>query len=358
MDNYSQRKTILFLHTEFMGYTFAFAKALINNYKFDIHIVKKDKNLSRKYIPESYSGLSYYNRSEYKNKQKLLNLIEKIQPKLIYITNWNDFHLKKIAFSYKKKNGDIPIVTATDHSWKGSLRQHGGVILAQLLLHRYFSHIWVAGIRQYEFARRLGFKHNQILPFLYSADLTLFNAAFKQSYSVKEKKYPKKILFVGRFTKVKGIDLLISAFKSIPKNKRINWSLRLIGNGDFPITNSEDVEILDFLQPNELIQEIKTAGIFCLPSTYEPWGVVIHEFAAGGLPLLISDECGASSSFLINGYNGYVFKNGIIQSLKEKLELMISLSDKQLFSMGKNSHNLSQRITPELSAAALISIIT
>lgn len=354
----SKKGAILFLHTEFMGYTFALAKAIVENYQIEVHIVKKDKNLVRKYIPEQLAGINYYNRSEYDNEKKLITLIQEIKPKLIYIANWHDRIYKKVTIRYQKLNFNIPVLTGTDHPWTGSFRQWGGILLAPFILHKHFSHLWVAGLRQYELGRRLGFKTNQIIPFLYTADLNRFNTAYNKYNLLKKKKYPKRILFVGRFAPVKGIDLLIRAFQSIPKEKRLGWKLRLIGNGDFPILESEDIEIIDFLQPDDLIKEIETTGIFCLPSTYEPWGVVIHEFAAGGIPLLVSDTCGAASSFVIDGYNGFTFLNKNEYSLKEKLERMINKPENELFQMGNRSHELSKSITPVLSAASLMSVLS
>ncbi len=97
--------------------------------------------------------------------------------------------------------------------------------------------------------------------------------------------------------KEKGIDLLIKAYNSI-QNKR-GWTLTLIGNGSLKRKiirenkNNDDIMIKDFMQPGELLNEIEKAGAFCLPSIYEPLGVVIQEFASAGLPLITSNVCGA-----------------------------------------------------------------
>ena len=62
------------------------------------------------------------------------------------------------------------------------------------------------------------------------------------------------------------------------------------------------------MQPEDLVRVIKNVGFFVLPSNFEPWGVVVHEFCAAGLPMLLSETVGSSSSFLINGHNGFLFK--------------------------------------------------
>ena len=72
-------------------------------------------------------------------------------------------------------------------------------------------------------------------------------------------------------------------------------------------------------------------GVFILPSLKEPWGVVLNEFAASGVPLLGSNVIGASSAFLINGYNGYTFDAGDCESFAQRLLQFINMNDDELF---------------------------
>jgi glycosyltransferase involved in cell wall biosynthesis len=41
-------------------------------------------------------------------------------------------------------------------------------------------------------------------------------------------------------------------------------------------------------------------------SRHEPWGVVVNEAAASGLPLVLSDRVGAAHDLLVDGENGFV----------------------------------------------------
>jgi len=45
-----------------------------------------------------------------------------------------------------------------------------------------------------------------------------------------------------------------------------------------------DVHDKGFVQPSDLPNIFAQAGVFILPSRYEPWGVVIGEALASGLP--------------------------------------------------------------------------
>jgi glycosyltransferase involved in cell wall biosynthesis len=46
------------------------------------------------------------------------------------------------------------------------------------------------------------------------------------------------------------------------------------------------------------------ADVFALLSRHEPWGVVVNEAAASGLPLVLSDRVGAAFDLLEDGRNG------------------------------------------------------
>jgi len=133
----------------------------------------------------------------------------------------------------------------------------------------------------------------------------------------------------------------------------------LIGNGSLKdqLTTTPGIVVKDFMQPDQLVAEIAESGCFILPSRREPWGVVVHEFAAAGLPLIISDVVGAGTSFLISGMNGYQFKSNDINSLSQRMRQIIASSDQQLLAMSSISYQLTRRISPETSAMNLISIV-
>jgi len=53
------------------------------------------------------------------------------------------------------------------------------------------------------------------------------------------------------------------------------------------------------------VEAYVAADVFALLSVHEPWGVVVNEAAACGLPLLLSDRVGASADLLVDGENGF-----------------------------------------------------
>ena len=71
----------------------------------------------------------------------------------------------------------------------------------------------------------------------------------------------------------------------------------------------------------------KSADVFVLPSggPGETWGLAVNEAMAAGKPVLVSDKCGCAPDLVDDGVNGFVFKNGQVDDLKDKLERMVGL---------------------------------
>ena len=49
------------------------------------------------------------------------------------------------------------------------------------------------------------------------------------------------------------------------------------------------------------------AGGLVLPNTREPWGLVVNEAMASGLPVLVSQNCGCALDLVSPGLNGWIF---------------------------------------------------
>jgi glycosyltransferase involved in cell wall biosynthesis/GT2 family glycosyltransferase len=61
---------------------------------------------------------------------------------------------------------------------------------------------------------------------------------------------------------------------------------------------------------DRLLEAYVAADVFALLSTWEPWGVVVNEAAACGLPLVLSGQVGAAADLLRDGRNGTLVQAG------------------------------------------------
>ncbi|HAS8565183.1 TPA: glycosyltransferase [Vibrio vulnificus] len=340
---------VLFLYSEIGPYNIPVFEELAVTFNCDIHVVRWDKNCLKPYSPMQIDGVTYYKRSEFDEK-KLKDLIEFIKPEIIYVSGWMDNLYLKVVEPIKPKG--IPIVTGFDDIWIGSLRQVIGQYYFRLRLNKYFSHAWVAGEAQYEFARRLGFSRENIVFDLLSADI-------KNFLSARYNENANFFLYVGNFRKVKGTDLLAQSFKYYRDELDGKFDLLCIGNGELisALSDNPHITVQGYTEQRELIKVIGQASAFILPSRHDQWGVVAHEFATAGLPLIMSTGVGARSKFLINGYNGFVFENGSALDLAHKMKAFESISAEEKSNMSKRSKELGMRISPQSSAASFVSLL-
>jgi glycosyltransferase involved in cell wall biosynthesis len=160
---------------------------------------------------------------------------------------------------------------------------------------------------------------------------------------------------VGRYVRAKGVDLLVNAYRHYQENTRDPWDLVCAGAGPlaYLLDGEEGIINKGFVQPDALPELMRQAGAFVLPSRDEPWGVVIHEAATSGLPLLCSDECGAVVHLLQDGYNGWVVEAGNASHLAQCMMRVSEVGSQELSNMGERSHWLSKQFTPKRWAMTL-----
>ncbi len=138
------------------------------------------------------------------------------------------------------------------------------------------------------------------------------------------------VLFVGRLIRKKGVDVLIEAVAQLED------PVRLVIAGDGPERKSlqglaarrfksSRAEFVGFRQPTELPQWYAAADVFCLPSLTEPWGVVVMEALASGLPVVVSDMVGCHPDVLNDPRVGQAVPTGDPLALSRALQKYLSV---------------------------------
>lgn len=343
--------TILILYTELMPYNVVVIKELVKK-GCRVHVVLQDEDKKTPYLPPQLERVTYYNRSTFWDADHLYRLVKRLQPDLVWTAGWIDPVYNEVAGKVRRTL-HLPVVASSDTQWRGG-KQWLNVFTSRFRHLRWFSHMFVAGDWQVKYASKLGFRPEQILMHYLSADVDLFS---RIDINSREKEYPKRLLYVGRFAPEKGLTYLLKAWEAIPDRK--GWKLMLVGNGPEreKLSGYADVEILDFMSQEELQKVMEQAGAFILPSLFEQWSLVLHEAACAGLPLLSSRYCRAVASFVKEGGNGYLFIPGNKDSIRRSIEKLIRCPRTDLIRMGRNSRILSKQITPEKVADTLLAIL-
>lgn len=350
------RKKILFLFTELAGYIIAGLKNLTNHYPVEIHVVRFPVNRE---APFNFSldsnSITYYQR-ELLIDSDLVNLAVDINPDIIFCSGWTDKGYMAVCRKFHKK---IPVVLTLDNPWKNTLKQHIATLIGPVYLKQHFTHCWVPGSNQENYAVKLGFPAINIQRGFYSCDFDLFHAQYLHNREQKEKLFPKKIIYVGRYVRLKGILELWDAFIQFHNTHQSEWELWCLGKGDLDSQFPKHPKIrnIGFVQPTEMSQYIAECGVFILPTHTDHWGVVIHEFAAAGFPILSTSAAVASSTFVKEGYNGFLFEHNKTKSILNVLEKITSLSDNELFVMGERSAEMAKMITPATWSATAMNFL-
>jgi glycosyltransferase involved in cell wall biosynthesis len=125
-----------------------------------------------------------------------------------------------------------------------------------------------------------------------------------------------RYLFVGRFIERKGIDVLLAAFRRVDRGE-----LWLAGDGPLrPYVEGEvekdpRIRFLGYANEDSLPELYRQADVLVVPSLFEPWGLVVHEGLAYGLPVIATDQVAAADDLVDPGVNGYVVRAGSHEAL-------------------------------------------
>lgn len=346
---------VLVLYSEVMSYTISTLRE-IEAQGVEIVVVSWDKRKLSAYQETFAQTTKHFKRSTL-STMHIIRLAREINPDITVVSGWQDFGYLLAAFFLRLRGKTV--VSGFDGQKSCSFKHFMGSVLGRLGVFKlFFSHAWIPGARQYDFASMLGYKKAQVIFDLYSCDTKIFKVGTLNSSGSRNNALPHKFLFVGRLEVEKGVDHLLDAWLNL-ENKKRDWTLTIIGSGSLanklPM-NSDSLNAIEFIHPSELAEVFRKHGCLILPSRFEPWGVVVHEAASSGLPLLLSDEVGASSTFLIDNYNGHLFKSRSVEAIEKAMLKIIESSDQKLMEMSLASELLSRRITPLTSALNLLSI--
>lgn len=180
---------------------------------------------------------------------------------------------------------------------------------------------FVAGTRQRDYLARLGMPPARVCLGFDVVDNAHFSAGAdraRQDEAATRARLSlpgRYILTVCRFVEDKNVLGLIEAYDRYRIRARGGaWPLVIAGDGPLrPVIErmiadrnlGAQVHLPGFRQYQELPACYGLAGVFVLPSTMEPWGLVVNEAMAAGLPVLVSDRCGCADDLV--GRNGCRF---------------------------------------------------
>lgn len=174
-------------------------------------------------------------------------------------------------------------------------------------------------------------------------------------------------LTVCRFAPEKNLIRLIRAYARYRQRSEpaTAWDLVLCGDGPSAAEVEDAITMSGcgrwihrpgFLQADALARYYAHAAAFVLPSLSEPWGLVVNEAAASGLPLLVSSRAGCAATLVPDpqGTTGRRFNPIDVDEMTTRLAWMAATCEKDRLAMGGRASELVANWGPDRFAQGTI----
>lgn len=287
----------------------------------------------------------------------ILKAIKEFKPAVVNLTGYYDIASWTILF-YCKFKGIKTILsnesTANDHARNGLKEFIKALIIKQ------FDGYFNFGTLSENYILSLGVKPNKMLVKRNCVD----NKALKQLYL---NYLPERIqqqhmrnlssnnfIFVGRLIDYKNLFHFLEAFNLAQTKSSYDWGVIILGDGELKedlqqFVSENKIQNVNF-QPGVSWQQVPEylalSDVLVLPSYSEPWGLVVNEAMACGLPVIVSDKCGCVIDLVKNGENGFTFSPNNHEQLSN---LLLKFMNNEVNSeqMGLVSQRIIQEYSPE-----------
>ncbi len=191
----------------------------------------------------------------------------------------------------------------------------------------------------------------------FAMHFSFFNKSYKWGYFPETKLYDLNelmlhkdsagILWCGRFLDWKHPEAAVSVAKRL-KDEGFSFTLDFVGVGETePMLRnaveendlSDCVNFLGSATPDEVRNYMEKAGVFLFTSDFnEGWGAVLNESMNSGCAVVASCAAGSVPYLIKNNENGFIYKNGDIDDLYNKVKLLLTNTEMQK-SFGKKAYH-------------------
>ncbi len=224
----------------------------------------------------------------------------------------------------------------------------------------------VPGKAAFEYLRALGVTPEKIFTAPNAVDNTFF-ATQTESVRGRANEFREKlklplrfILFVGRLVPEKGVFDLLEAYAKLEGSVRCEVGLVFAGDGVSREELARRVKQISrgmvlfpgFAQREDLASLYALAEGLVLPTHSDPWGLVVNEAMASGLPIIVTNVAGCSADLVDDGWNGYVVPRGDSERLSVAIDSLMRQPELRQ-RMGEHSLERIRNYSPEACANGL-----
>lgn len=299
---------------------------------------------------------SWREASKVKLSRMLWQKLSQLDPEVVLVPGYYTLPGLTAAMWTRRHNRVSVLMTeSTEHdhmrsAWKEKAKS--------LLIRKLFDWAVTGGAAHVRYLRALKFPEDRIGSFydvigndkLRDA-VSCIRAASDEAAHNLPKKY---FLYVGRLAEEKNLDGLLGAWSEY---RRRGGTRSLVIVGDGPEATKlrvqaeasgfgSDIHFEGHKSSRELWPYFAFAYALVLPSTREPWGLVVNEAMAAALPVLVSSRCGSAQSLVEHGVNGYIFEPEQTELLTAQLLAIDALSREEYSRMCDTSSRKIAKFSP------------
>ena len=156
------------------------------------------------------------------------------------------------------------------------------------------------------------------------------------------------ILYCGRLSPEKSPLYLIKAYEKLDLPNKV---LIIVGDGELMESLKDyvashkinSVYFFGFQNRRQIAKYYAASDVLVLPSAQETWGIVVNEAMCFGLPVVVSDQVGASRDLVEIGINGFTFPSGDVDQLVANIQRLVELPEEERLKMESNSRDMIKK---------------
>jgi glycosyltransferase involved in cell wall biosynthesis len=337
---------VVFCWSAISGYMAACWKELARRPGIELHVIAHGSAGHASFQSGLLEGLSHQllTEADIHDATVIERLVADRKPDIVATTGWwlapyrNLVHSPRLAAT--------KFIMGVDSPWRHEAQFLTRLRYGQSL--RKFDHFFVTGERSWQYVTRLGVPPARISRGMYGVDVTSWNQVASRRDASD---WPRQFVFLGRYERVKAIDVLLAGYQAYRRTVSDPWPLVCCGTGpDRPLlAGAEGIVDKGFVQPGDLPGVLADSGAFVLPSRFDPWPLALVEAAATGLPVICTDACGSAVEVVRPFYNGLVVPKDSPAALAEAFAAVHERRD-SLPQWGQRSVELSRPYATEFWA--------
>ena len=280
-----------------------------------------------------------------------------------YVASWQ-------ALWWAKRHGVEFVLWSESNSHDARARRPWIEFMKTYFL-RHCDRFVVPGKSSLEYLRSLGSPQNSIFTAPNAVDNRLFSTqaeyarAHAGEFRERMKLPSRYILFVGRLVAEKGVFDLLEAYGKLEGRLRSDVALVFAGDGVSKDQLAEQAKQIDpgmicfpgFTQREDLAGIYALAELLILPTHSDPWGLVVNEAMACGLPIVVTNVAGCSADLVEDGCNGFVIPPRDSEKLSMAIDSILRKPELQR-QMRTCSVERIQSYSPDACAAGLAAVAT